>query len=289
MHYLTCTKDLVLSGEVGQTPILEVFADADLASCLHTCIHPRARVAFGSTPEPDSVSVRGLYWSRNHINGHRNVQRVYNLQSFLEFLVQQAVHVFFKQDNDAVFKILITGYSAKLRHCGRVHRVNVTAICKALGQECFSAEYCPSSEQRAKGMTKIIPPHEWNATAQQLSLMLAPSTGVKWCRQERRYRRRCFCVSRLQEPTLKAACARFVRGELNKHMRNHTSCMSCCMCLSILWVQLILAYAALLFGSKTGENRRVLRPPLSLINCCLGCGQWVLLTHSRFPHRGGTP
>ena len=37
---------------------------------------------------------------------------VYNLQSFLEYLVQQAVHVFFKQDNDAVFKILRTGYSA---------------------------------------------------------------------------------------------------------------------------------------------------------------------------------
>ena len=65
---------------------------------------------------------------------------VCSLQSFIEYLVQQTVHVIFE---DAVLKILGTGYSAKLCHCGRVHRVNV-----ALDQECFSAEYCPSSEQR---------------------------------------------------------------------------------------------------------------------------------------------
>ena len=52
---------------------------------------------------------------------------VYNLQEFIQQLCHTELEVTFRQDNNAVLQVLQNGYSAKLRHCGRVHRVNVSS------------------------------------------------------------------------------------------------------------------------------------------------------------------
>ena len=95
---------------------------------------------------------------------------VYNLQAFLEYLTQTGVEVKFWQDNNALLQVLRAGYSAKLRHCGRVHKVNVASITEALKEENFSAEHCSTMLQRANGFTKVIPPQEWTVTLQQFGL-----------------------------------------------------------------------------------------------------------------------
>ena len=51
-----------------------------------------------------------------------------NLQAYLEDLLDTEVPVFFQQDNETVLAILKAGYSAKLRHMNRVHRVNVASV-----------------------------------------------------------------------------------------------------------------------------------------------------------------
>ena len=78
--------------------------------------------------------------------------------------MQKPIQVKFHQDNDAVLKILKNKYSARLRHLGRVHKVNVASLCEVLEEDEVEALYCPSAEQRANGFTKIIPPQEWQST-----------------------------------------------------------------------------------------------------------------------------
>jgi hypothetical protein len=80
------------------------------------------------------------------------------------------VNVEFHQDNCAVLQVLKAGYSAKLRHTGRVDKVNVASIAEALEDESSSASHCPTLDQKANGFTKIIPPNEWSMTLNQLSL-----------------------------------------------------------------------------------------------------------------------
>ena len=95
---------------------------------------------------------------------------VYNMQAFLESLVNKTVNVEFHQDNSAVLQVLKAGYSAKLRHTGRVHTVNVASIAEALEDKSISASHCVTLDQKANGFTKIIPPNEWPMTLNQLSL-----------------------------------------------------------------------------------------------------------------------
>ena len=51
-----------------------------------------------------------------------------NLHTMIESLVGMHVPIVFEQDNTAAIAVMNSGYSAKLRHCGRVHRVNVASI-----------------------------------------------------------------------------------------------------------------------------------------------------------------
>ena len=76
----------------------------------------------------------------------------------------------FFQDNSAVLQVLEAGYSARLRHCGRVHKVNIAAVSEALQDESVNAQHCTTLQQKANSFTKIIRPNEWSLTLQQLSL-----------------------------------------------------------------------------------------------------------------------
>ena len=67
---------------------------------------------------------------------------VENLQDFLEVLLDTEVSVSYQQDNETVLAILKAGYSAKLRHMNRVHRVNVASVCERLADERVQAVYC---------------------------------------------------------------------------------------------------------------------------------------------------
>lgn len=98
------------------------------------------------------------------------LSEVLTLQTFLEYLTRKPTQLIFHQDNDAVLKILKNKYSAKLRHMNRVHKVDVASLCEILQQRGVSTIYCPTAEQRANGVTKIIPPYEWNATTVHMCL-----------------------------------------------------------------------------------------------------------------------
>jgi len=82
----------------------------------------------------------------------------------IELLVGMHVPIVFEQDNQAAITVMTTGYSAKLRQCGRVHRVNVASIHEQLEQEIFTLRYCETSAQAANGLTKVITSSEWQQT-----------------------------------------------------------------------------------------------------------------------------
>ena len=161
-------------------PVLNVYTDADFAACPYTAKSTSGIVAHigtgslawpvmwqsrkqssvaRSTPEAELISMASAMFSE-----------VINLQTFLGAAFKTPVPVVFHQDNEAALAILKIGYSAKLRHLGRVHRVNVASMSEILDQEHFSAEYIKSKDQLANGLTKIIPPAEWPEMLVQLCL-----------------------------------------------------------------------------------------------------------------------
>ncbi|CAE7244859.1 RPS6KA5 [Symbiodinium natans] len=93
-----------------------------------------------------------------------------NIQVMMEHLLGRAIDVVFHQDNETLLKVLATGYSAKLRHCNRVHRVNIASMSEQLESPQVTAVYCKSESQIANGLTKVIPPAEWPHTLAQFGL-----------------------------------------------------------------------------------------------------------------------
>ena len=90
----------------------------------------------------------------------------------------------YMQDNSTVITILKAGYSAKLRHMPRVHRVNVASVSERLSEPNVQITFCPTKEQRANGFTKVISPQEWSAMLEQLCLssndaVAAPAQGPR--------------------------------------------------------------------------------------------------------------
>ena len=86
------------------------------------------------------------------------------VQDLLTYLLGFRPDVILKQDNEAVIKIVRNKYSAKFRHCGRVHRVNITSVSELVEEQDqgISLEYCNTLLQLAKPVTKILAPQFWN-------------------------------------------------------------------------------------------------------------------------------
>ena len=75
---------------------------------------------------------------------------VFNVQTMLEQLLERPAAVDYRQDNQAVVEIVTSGYSAKLRHAPRVHRVNVSSVNEVLtGDFLHSIWYTHTAEQIA--------------------------------------------------------------------------------------------------------------------------------------------
>ena len=186
VSYIHHTRGVCMHSTVsGEGPAeIHVFTDSDLASCPHTAKSTSGIVVqlvtgaghfpvmwqskkqtsvARSTPEAECIAMASALFGD-----------VINLQTFLQGALRSPVPVKFYQDNQTVLKILETGYSAKLRHLPRVHKVNIASMSEIFEDPEYSAEYIRSNEQVANGLTKIIAPIEWGSMLEQLCLSTVP-------------------------------------------------------------------------------------------------------------------
>ena len=184
ISYLHHTTHLTLRGEVSQTDLacsIEVFTDADFASCPYTAKSTTGIIIMLRTGDSyfpvhwlskkQSSTARSTTEAETIALATAMFSEVENLQAYLEVLLNADVSVSYQQDNETVLAILKAGYSAKLRHMNRVHRVNVASICERLAEDRVQATYCSTKLQRANGFTKVISPQEWPLVLTQLCLL----------------------------------------------------------------------------------------------------------------------
>ena len=174
VSYIHHTRDVCTNASCScdASPELRVYTDADFAACPYTSrstsgivVHlgtgqfafpvmwqSRKQISVArSTPEAEMISMASSFFSE-----------IINLQTFLQSAIECTVPIIFFQDNETVLAILKSGYSPKLRHLGRVHRVNVASITEIFEQEDFSATYVNSKDELANDLINVIPPAEWS-------------------------------------------------------------------------------------------------------------------------------
>ena len=182
VSYVHWTKEYSMVCQAGglETTELHVYADADLASCVHS-----ARSTSGMMIILESGASRWpIAWnSRRQSSVARSTTEaeiismasaVYSegqpLLDFLEQLTGRKVMMKLKEDNAATLTILKNGFSVKLRHASRTHRVDVASLAETIKEQDMIAEYCSTDRQAADALTKVIQPHAWERLLQLLSV-----------------------------------------------------------------------------------------------------------------------
>ena len=77
------------------------------------------------------------------------------------------------EDNEATIKIVKNGYSAKLRHISRTHKVNVSSLKEVLqgpGEDDWRIQYINTKSQAADIFTKALGPQLWGPALDMLGI-----------------------------------------------------------------------------------------------------------------------
>lgn len=187
--YLKGTTDLALRCDIANQVTfvqLHVYTDADLAACPftakstsgiffeirtdHGCVFPvfwqskkQSSVA-RSTTESEVIALATAIFAEGS-----------PIADLLGTLTDQDSVVHIHEDNSSTIQIVHAGYSVKLRHAGRTHRINLASIREALDAKRVFVTFVESALQKADGLTKSITPQNWPRILELFHLERLPS------------------------------------------------------------------------------------------------------------------
>ena len=92
------------------------------------------------------------------------------MQCLFETILNRPIHLVCQQDNASVIQIVHGGYSAKLRHLKKVHKLNLSALYEAFDFPDVFLQYVKSASQRADPFTKALEPCKWPAALDLLHI-----------------------------------------------------------------------------------------------------------------------
>ena len=87
-------------------------------------------------------------------------------QTLLGHEVKLVIH----EDNQATILVARKGYSPKLRHIQRTHKVNLGSIAEQLSEEDVELTYVETTWQAADIFTKALPPQKWDNALKLLGM-----------------------------------------------------------------------------------------------------------------------
>jgi hypothetical protein len=79
-----------------------------------------------------------------------------------ELFLGRPIDLYILEDNEATIKVAKKGYSSKLRHCLRHHKINLGSAKEAIENNPIEIVYCHTNFQAADVFTKALEPHKWD-------------------------------------------------------------------------------------------------------------------------------
>ena len=91
-------------------------------------------------------------------------------QEFLADLFGEQVPIICHQDNTATIQVIRNGYSARLRHLGKAHKINVQGLYDAFQEPGIMIQHCPTEQQAADIFTKCLDVQKWQHTLDMIRI-----------------------------------------------------------------------------------------------------------------------
>jgi hypothetical protein len=83
-------------------------------------------------------------------------------QEFLANLFGEQVPIMCHQDNTATIQAIRNGYSARLPHLGKTHKINVHGLYDAFKEPDIMIQHCPTEQQAADIFAKCLDAQKWH-------------------------------------------------------------------------------------------------------------------------------
>ena len=183
MCYLHGTPHFVLKGFINDDPSvlkLSLFTDADHASSLTDAKSTSGMFLVLEGPN----SLWPLCWSSKKQTATARSTceaemlsldsgvfgEAIPMQDLWETVLDRPVVLTCFQDNSSVIQIIKAGYSPKLRHMKKVHKLNLSALYEIFECPDVLINYIKTSMQRADPFTKSLAPNQWDAALGLMSI-----------------------------------------------------------------------------------------------------------------------
>lgn len=85
-------------------------------------------------------------------------------------LLKRTVQLQVHEDNQATILVVRKGFSPKLRHISRTHKVNLGSLSEVMAEPNIDLRYLDTNEQAADIFTKALPLHKWEAALALLGI-----------------------------------------------------------------------------------------------------------------------
>ena len=90
--------------------------------------------------------------------------------SLWDLILGRSIKLRIYEDNMATIKVVNKGFSPKLRHIQRTHKVNLSSIKEAIDEDNIELQYIETEQQSADVFTKALCPMKWPAALDMLGI-----------------------------------------------------------------------------------------------------------------------
>ena len=97
---------------------------------------------------------------------------------FWELVLGRTVGLEVMEDNQATIRVVLKGFSNKLRHISRTHKVDLSSIHEEISKDNVKVSYCETDRQAADIFTKALAPLKWDNALSLLGIRVRGAGGV---------------------------------------------------------------------------------------------------------------
>ena len=176
IQYINSTKHYRLVGQVNDNPedlFLSLYADADFAGEKEGARStsggylvlkgPNTHFPLAWLSKRQTSTSRSTTESEVISLAHSVFTEGVPALSLWEVLLKRTVNLKIHEDNQATILVVRKGFSPKLRHISRTHKVNLSSLSEVIAEGNIDLDYVDTNEQAADIFTKALPPHKWPA------------------------------------------------------------------------------------------------------------------------------
>ena len=181
MCYMKSTYEYTLVGTVNDTPEdlhLRLYVDADFAGDREDSYStsggwlvlagPRTYFPLTWVSKKQSSVSRSTTESEVVSLAYSLFKEALPMCSLWDKLLNRDMDLYILEDNKAAIQVCQNGFSSKLRHIGRTHKVNLQSVKDEIMRESTHLEYTITDKQAADIFTKALEPMKWPAALEML-------------------------------------------------------------------------------------------------------------------------